>query len=320
MFKIHRLRDQNLLRHNAIQEVIGDKAILISDSIELLQLIKISLFSLRKNYVVHALELYSVSYGACRSEYQYRWSLIPKIKYLLLKSYCGYAFAILRVSLLRNLAKKCGLMFISSDLRKQYLINEGVGFSIFVVKNKPVFSLGQKNTSDICRKPGIVLIGNMYSMKEDFINIVNFVVSQNVPLHCYGLSADDETWLRNMEFSNVEIFNRVDQSAISEILKTSKFALCLYSNVSINNIYSSSSKIFEMLYYGVIPVISNNQGLEDELNSLGANFIRIDDVSVKYSQVSNNDLLMYSEACHFSSERNTLIGHIKDFYEVDINS
>jgi hypothetical protein len=74
-----------------------------------------------------------------------------------------------------------------------------------------------------------------------------------------------------------------------------------------------------MLHYGVIPVVSNNQGLEAELNTLGANFIRIDEVSFGFSQVKNNEFLMYSEACHFSSELKNLIGYIEDFYEGNIN-
>lgn len=302
MFKIHRLRDQNLLRHIAIQEVISGKAILISDSIELLRLIIISLFSFQKNYVVHALELYSVSYGACLSEYRLRWSLIPNQKHLLIKSYCGYALAMFRIFLLRKLAKKSGLMLLSSDLRKQYLIDEGSKLEIFVVKNKPVVTYDQKRSTDMYRLPVIVLIGNMYSMKREFEHIVNIALLQNIPVRCYGLSPEDEGWLRGKKFKNVEIFRRVDQKAISEILRSSKYALCLYSNETVNNIYSSSSKVFELLYYGVIPIISKNQGLEAELKTLGANFVQIEEVDERNLQLKNNDFLINSETCHFSSE------------------
>lgn len=302
MFKIHRLRDQNLLRHIAIQEVISGKATLISDSIELLHLVKICLFSFKKKYVVHALELYSVSYGACLSEYRYRWSSTPTLKPLLIKSYCGYALAILRIFLLRRLAKKSGLMLISSDLRKQYLIDEGSEFEIFVVKNKPVIAYDQKHITDTCRQSVIILIGNMYSMKKHFTTIVNFALLKNIPVRCYGLSPEDEVWLRGKQFKNVEVLKRVEQNSISEILRYSKYALCLYSNGSVNNIYSSSSKVFELLFYGVIPIISDNQGLEVELNALGANFVRIEELGKKLLQTRNNDFLMYSETCQFSSE------------------
>jgi hypothetical protein len=300
--KFHNLRDQNLLRHNEIQKKIGDHLTLVSDSIDFYSLIKITFYSLKKNYIVHALELYSVSYGACLSEYKYRWSVISGNKSLFLKSYLGFMAAILRVYLLRIVAKSSNLMIISSEKRRKYLIKEGLKFSIFVVKNKPVFDSVKINIDTIRDRSIIVMIGNMYSVKEDFIKVVNFASINNMVLHCYGLSIDDELWIRSKKFLNVKIFKRVSQEVISQILQSTQFSVCLYSNISINNRYSSSSKIFELLYYGVIPIVSINEGLKYELDSLGAAYIKIDE-QINNSNIDiNNNSLIYSDLCDFKSE------------------
>lgn len=314
MTKLHNLRGQNLLRHNAIRSLIGNRATLISDSIDLYQLIGISLFNVHRKFVVHALELYSVSYSACLSEYKYRWSVVSSKKLLLLKSYFGYMVSILRVYLLRRLATSSGLLIISSEMRRRYLIEEGANFSIAVVRNKPIFDSTTNSNTIIRNKSVVVLIGNMYSAKEDFIKVVNSASLKNMEVHCYGVSPADEVWLRDMNFINVKIHNRVSQEGVVQILESSQYSLCLYSNVTVNNEYSSSSKVFELLYYGVIPIISKNVGLEFELNELGAKFIRIDEDFAAVDFCKNNQSLMYSEICHFSSELNPLRIFIDNFY------
>jgi hypothetical protein len=311
--KLYNLKDQNLLRHCEIQKLIGSRGFLMSDSVGILNLLLIVLFLKRKLFFIHALELYSVSYGACLSEYQCRWLMVSDQIFLKLKSYVGYVFAIFRVYLLRRLAARSGIMIISSEMRKDYLINEGVNFSVVVIKNKPVFSPDEIN-KDIFRSNSIIaLIGNMYSAKEDFMSVLNFALINDMNIHCYGVSPDDEVWIGSMNFENVKIFNRVNQGEVAKILQSSQFALCLYSSASVNNEYSSSSKVFELLYYGVVPIISNNKGLRFELNSLGANFLQIDDNLKNENFHLNNNSLMYSDKCQFSSELHKLNDFLINF-------
>ncbi len=56
---------------------------------------------------------------------------------------------------------------------------------------------------------------------------------------------------------------------------------------SVNQELAASSKIFEILYFGAIPIISSNEGLISDLENLNAYYISIESLN----DIENNSII-----------------------------
>jgi len=80
----------------------------------------------------------------------------------------------------------------------------------------------------------------------------------------------------------VVLKEKLDGAGVAEVLSSCKYSLCLYSDKSVNQRYSASSKLFETLYFGSIPVVSDNVGVLRELREEGVEHLLITAVSVEF--------------------------------------
>lgn len=296
-----RLRGQNLLRHTAIQQIISsNNSILFGDSVSFYGLIYIALWS-RGKFICHALELYSISYRALISEYSARLRVIKGNPFVVMKALVGVIRGLTRVYLMRKVISRNKMLLVSSEPRKRYLEAEGLKTNIQVVKNKPIYNKDEAK-KERARDNTIVLIGSMYENTEDFKIISEYANRMNYKIHCYGLTKGDIEWVKKQKFQNVFFFGTVNYTLIPDLLRGAKFALCLYSSDTTNNQLSASSKIFEILYHGVVPIVSSNEGLISELIAIGASYIEVKNINDVDVNTLSNSKLYGSDSCTFSSE------------------
>lgn len=286
-YKTNKLFGQNLLRHKILEYFyFRNNYIIISDSIDYFSLLYFIFNKNKYRIVFHPLELYTFSFRAYISELKYRF-VNQKIS---LKFLISWVFLLLKLILFNILLSTNDLIIISSDLRKKYLLSLGYKNNIRVIRNKPI--IDRKINFSNKREEKIVLVGNLNN-RNDFLRTHNFAKSKNIYIYCYGISNFDKEWIINARLENVIIESKVSHNVIEEILLHSKYALCLYSNHSINQKYSASSKIFEILSFGAIPIISDNIGLIDELEKLKAEYILVGDFK-NYNNLSMNNVLNYN--------------------------
>jgi hypothetical protein len=266
---LHQLRGQNLLRFNLVQNILKRFELrALSDSVPILNMLGL-LFSNRCNIVFYPLELYSISYTALFSEY---YSRIFKVEGKVLSKgwhFASFIYRFIKLILIRLILSRDTIIIIPSKARKEYLVERGFKNTIVIVSNKPI--VDELSSDHVQREDKIVLVGNINN-RDDFLLIQSSAAEFGLKIYCYGLFKTEHDWVKQKQFSNVILESSVDTSKIPLILCSAKYAICLYNNYSINQQLSASSKIYEILYYGAIPIISNNSGLVSELSSLGANF------------------------------------------------
>jgi hypothetical protein len=275
--KFHRLAGQNLLRYNAASALLAKINItLISDSIGLRDAVRLLLRKQGRHFALHVLELYNISGPALFSEIFFRIHSLKMTPRSLVSFFKSYVYHFIRIIIFRVFLRKINLIIVSSDLRKNFLRKSGVDAKIIVLRNKPIITLEYK--SDMSRNNCIVLIGNLNN-RSDFLIVHEFAKRNQLYIYCYGISSSDIEWIRMLGLGQVVLKGHVEVELIPEILLASKFALCLYVDQSHNQYYSASSKLFEILYFGCIPIVSDNLGLIEELRRDGPNYLSISNLN-----------------------------------------
>lgn len=295
----HNLKGQNLLRFNAINRIAVDCGFFVlSDSATLLKVIGM-LFLSRKKLIFYPLELYSISYMALFSEYHNR--IFKTDNNISLKAWdlVGFHYRLIKILLFKIIFSNKNIFILPSELRKKFLLSRGFKNPMVVVRNKPIIS---EFSNDLCRhNDRIVLIGNLNN-RNDFLKIQSSSSEFGLVIYCYGISRADHDWIRRQKFSNVIVDNLVDFSKIPSILLAAKYSICLYNNHSINQNLSASSKVYEILFFGAIPIISDNPGLVSELTLLNCNFIFADNAFISLADCGINHNLIRSAILNFANE------------------
>jgi hypothetical protein len=302
----HNLSGQNLMRHLILEEHLSKfNIVLISDSAKISQIFK-ALFS-RCSIACHVLELYSISFAALKSEYSFEFSRNKLRPIRLLRNCIGFIRSSLKLALLLLLARNGSLIIVSSEERKEYLRQLNDNFRIVVIKNKPVYKFARVDLNKLLSEDGredIILIGSLNN-RNDFEKIYKFAKERHCKINCYGLSEDDKCWIDKRFEGVIKVINGVSHSKIPELLMSSKYAICFYRSDTINQKYSASSKIYEILYFGCVPIVSSNFGLVYELSRMKASYINVDEIfeaDESWMASIDNSSLIGSEKCIFKSE------------------
>ena len=270
--KNNKLKGQNLLRHEKIESLLVNEGQLISGSVGLLHILKLLFSSRKENFYFHFLEMYDFCLVSLFSEYRYRFESGS----LSLTSPLGFAYNLAKVLFFRVLIRDSDIIILSSEMRIKYAKKRGFKNEFFCIKNKPLYSHDIEIKEP--RQEKIVLIGNL-NQRDDFLKVVQFAIDSGLEISCYGISAKDQQWLKTYHFDNVKCIDKVSSDDIPRLLYTSKYSICLYSNSSINQRFSASSKLFESLYFGCIPIVSNNRGVLREMEEYRIDFLNVSNLS-----------------------------------------
>lgn len=298
IIRFHNLSDQNLKRHEALASVVlPHYSPLVSDSIRIRSLLRLFIRS-NQPYCFHFLELYNISFRALVSEIFFRFRQ-AKITYsVVLVFFLDYGYLFARLVIFKLILRPSDLMIVSSELRKNFLENQNIRNRIVVVRNKPLADCSGGEYSE--RSNNIVLVGNLNN-RSDFLRAQSFAKEHRLLIHCYCIGRADIDWIRIQNFENVVLLPPVSYTEVSRILMRAKFALCTYTNESHNQLFSASSKLFEILYFGCVPIVSDNPGVLFELKQLKYNYVLISDLEkVNPYQITLNKA--FDDSLCFESE------------------
>lgn len=307
MKKFHNLTGQDLLRHNIIENRFQKYGFdfVVSDSVSLNKLI-ILFFSSKKKIVFHFLELYTFCYTAFYSELKFRVCLSLGNPVAILKILIYHSFLLIKVILFKLVIKKNSILILSSELRKEFVKKVGFKNSIFVLRNKPVYTETETYDFNAKRIKKIALTGNLNNRKQ-FSELCKKLENTNIRIYTYGISKADQIWIAEQGFENVVVCGSIPNYYIPYILSTSSHAICLYCEASYNQKFSASSKIFEILYWGATPIVCSNIGLLSELCELDAQYIKTENLNLENFYVENHAHNLYkNNICLFSSDINKL--------------
>lgn len=299
---LHMLQGQNLLRHRLLEDFLKERGyILVSDSIQLKKLFLLLL--MRPSPIkIHALELYTISFTAWKSELHFRVEQASRSPLRLAALLVRFSKLYIKLIVFKILLINSDLI-VSSNSRKTFILHRGFSNKIHVIRNKPV--VRSEPLSNATTRSGASLVGNLNN-RELFADVVLLCKKMNCCVDCYGISNTDKIWLRNQtDKSHIQVKSAVAADEVPSILRRSRYSICLYSNTSINQRYSSSSKIFEILYHGCTPIVNDNDGLLEELKQLNADYLLIDGDTVatvyskKFTELERSQLTFDTELENF---------------------
>jgi hypothetical protein len=256
----------------------GNIYILITDHCELPVLKSLRKWSKRKKnvrFIVWTLELYSLSYKSRVNEYLSRYN--NKIRRNWVKALIREWIP--KIYLFRSIISgNKNIVIASSRLRVEYLKNKfNKHISFFVIRNKPTFALpdtGQKISMNdltpeikklITSKKFLFSPGSINNF-EDFKKVCQFAYVRNLKI-IVATKEDKQLTDIHTQFPQL-IYNlgNVSNGVVQSLVKICTAGVCLYRNNSENQKLSASSKLFEFLLFNKSVIVSNNDGVIDELS------------------------------------------------------
>ena len=262
--------------------------ILISDCCQLTSLFKIYFLKINgriNNIHIFSLELFNLCYIALIDEIQVVLINIYKknnIKYLI---YLIFIVPI-RITLLRLIIiRSSSSLFVPSKARISFLkkkINGNVNF--FLLRNKPLKynlsnlespSLGifNQNIIDIIHSGKFLFIAGRLNNKIDLLKIASFAKMESLVIL---VATNDKIILDDSisEFPNQIIdIGYLNNDLIMYISSKCLAGICLYNDKTINQRLSASSKLFEFLLINKPVIVSNNTGINDEINNAAKHLV-----------------------------------------------
>ena len=259
--------------------------IFFTDKIKLIDLIKI--IFIKKNKVFsNILELNSLSYESFFEEstniiknnlFSYKIIFILKIIF----------FDFIKIFLIKFLINSTDShTYIPSKLRINFLKNKKINTKFILVKNLPSKNYLNINLQLINEKQKIKFEKIINNKKFFFINgninntqdlekICQFCGKKNYKILISSFQIKEiKLMLEKYPKVIVDIGYIKDNNLLFYIISKSLGGLCLYNNYTTNQIYSSSTKLYEFVIQSKYVIFSDNRGIKAEISELPKNIDR----------------------------------------------
>jgi hypothetical protein len=265
----------------------------LQSNFDIILTIFISIFRKDKNFIFLILELYSIDLLAFVNERINYYFIINKfnknyfnifLKHV--KNIIGTLLGCLNliiINILLFIKNKQTKVFIivPSSLRRDYLkiFYFRRNLNYFVLQNKMIYSdlIKTKSFLDIFNSKNYLVLSGRVNDLETIHNLSIKLNCTDIKILIAGaqdLSKDfNFTLYKNIEFLGV--LNHLDMMRINF---NSLAGLVIYSNSTINQRLSASSKLYEYISLGIPLIISNNLGAITELKSINIPYIIIDEI------------------------------------------
>jgi hypothetical protein len=233
-----------------------------------------------------SLETYSISYRAYVSEIFF----LKKSNPISLKTFVINPKPFLEIFLRKIIISKPQTkLILSNELRKKYVKRDYA----MILRNLPTTNWieCECNSNSIkISKPYILLPGRINNFKA-LKKINSWAISNNYKIVLCGI--------HKFNIKNIICLGQKTREEIKFLIKNSCAGIVIYSNSTVNQRFSASSKLYEFLVYN-IPVIHNeNLGLENEISQMKLNkkfLINLKNLQEKkalpkFNQKLNNNLV-----------------------------
>jgi hypothetical protein len=249
-----------------------DDHISIAEVVKLLICFKLNLI---KRFVIRCSELYTIDYHAYDTEVNKHLTDFNKIN-ILKKIWAKRVY--LKIYLFKKIINnKNTILILPSLLRKKYYIeNIKTHNKIIVLRNLPMidelnfkqvdfFKIFDSTIAEIINSENYFLLaGNINSLKD--LNILgNYSKKMNIPIIIASNDIVNVKKLQKIFPENIVYIGVVEHNLILNLVYKCNSGIILYNNDTINQKYSASSKLFEFLYFSKPVIVSDNDGVKNEL-------------------------------------------------------
>ncbi len=255
----------------------------IDDHISFHELIKITFlyhFNFIDKVVIRCSELYTIDYFAYNTEVvNYLLNLKSLNKNILINKIWSKR-VYLKILLFRIILKnRKTILFLPSNLRKEYYhSNSNHKNTVFVLRNLPMLNklnfteinftetFGKKISDVFYRENYFLLAGNINAY-DDMVIISEHAKNNSIPIIIASNDFLTTSKLEKIFPDNIFFIGMVDHNVILNLVSKCSAGIVLYNNETVNQKLSASSKLFEFLYFNKPVIVSNNQGVLNELKS-----------------------------------------------------
>ena len=170
-------------------------------------------------------------------------------------------------------------LFLPSTLRKEYYLSHSkCNNTIIVLRNLPMMNelnyikisfseIFNPKISDVLNsKNYFLLAGNINSFK-DLVLVSEYSRETNTPIVIASNDIMNVSKLEKMFPNSILFIGMIDHNIILNLVSNCSAGIILYNNNTINQKLSASSKLFEFIYFNKPVIVSDNQGVINELNA-----------------------------------------------------
>ena len=253
----------------------------IDDHISFIELIKIAFtthFKFIDKVVLRCSELYTIDYQAYNTEVDNYLSILKSLNRIIFINKIWASRIYLKIWLFRLIINnKNTILFLPSILRKEYFdLRSNFKNSTIVLRNLPMMNelnfseinFSEKFNSRISEvlnsKNFFLLAGNINSF-EDLVVISQYSNNINIPIVIASNDTISVSKLINLFPNNIYFIGTVDHNVILNLVSNCNSGIILYNNYTVNQRLSASSKLFEFLFFNKPVIVSDNQGVINEL-------------------------------------------------------
>lgn len=265
----------------------------LQSKFDILLTLFISIIRKDKNLLLLTLELYSIDLQAFinerinfynyinKFEKNYYYFFLKNLKNIIGTLWGCFNLIILNILLFIKNKQSKVFLIVPSELRKDYLKNYYLrrNFNYLVLQNKMLLSdlIKSKSFKDNTNSKSYLILSGRVNDIETLHKLSNKLDSINIKILIAG--AQDLSIDFNFKvYKNIEFLGVLDHLDMMNINLKSLAGLVFYSNSTINQRLSASSKLYEYISLGIPVIISNNLGAINELKTLNNPYIMIDDI------------------------------------------
>lgn len=252
--------------------------ILISDNVNSLTTLMsffIAIFY-NKKIIYWAKEVYSICPLDFKNEF------MSKNKSLKIKFH--YKLKIIISLLMKQLSNKKRLeLIVSSSLRTKYLKKKYPNAIFYTIRNLPckkdILINRRIDYLKNWENPYLFLAGRVNNISS-IETLLSKIENSNLKIIIAGNKEPEVSALAAKHKKKLVLLNYLDNNDVFNYISKSIGSIVIYNNNSINQRYSSSSKIFEYISIFCPLVVSNNVGVLSELKNFSYEYMLIDDFSI----------------------------------------
>jgi len=274
-------RFQTVSLFSAFRYVRRYDTVLVTDSLsgfELLLVLLVTNLVGRKKIEVLILELYSLSFNAIKSDFgnskrsnSYVVSIIYNIYLFVLRT--------LKFVIIDRFCVRSSKVYITSNARRDFLAHM-VKEKLRVLPNLPMsnFANGLPCEIDLTIKGNFFYLPGRINNFDDLIKLLRVLKASDIKLVVSSSEKVPDSILSDYDEWILET-GILSHACVKNLMNRCIGGVVLYNDVSVNQKYASSSKLFEFVFLGKTVIVSNNYGVLEDLKFFKIdNYIVIDSI------------------------------------------
>lgn len=275
-------------RKKFFQKILFSKEVLITDEFYLyfdVILILLFCYLTNKKITFYAWETYSIDTQSLISEINLNESqnemskqkfILYLYKFIKRKVRLGLT-KIIEILIYKIFCDEKNLLITQSELRREYLKGKLSDLNITVIKNFPIKDhlVLNKIESNLSLSSSYIILAGRINDFNDLKTIAEKTKKENIQLILVGEETDQIKTIISLFPKTVKFLGYLENRIILNLYRGALGGLVIYSNGSINQNFSASCKLFDMMAVGCPVIASDNKGVIYELDGYKYPYVTI---------------------------------------------